>query len=122
MPFAMKEHQTAVLETTRTPARIVSKTVSYTPVLADANKVIEADTTSANTLLIPTNTAVAFDIGVVIGVYQQGSGLTTVAADTGVILRSSIGQSGSRALSGQFAEASIRKRGANDWVLVGDLA
>ena len=121
MPFGIKEHQTAVLGTTRTPARIVAKTASYTPVLADANKIIEIDSTSATTLLIPAESSVAFDIGVVLGVYQHDIGTISIAADSGVTIRSATGQTGTRALTGRYSEAGLRKRGADEWVLIGDL-
>jgi hypothetical protein len=122
MAFAIKEHQTAVLSTTRIPVRIVAKTASYTPVLADANKIIEVDSVSATTLTIPPNSSVAYDVGVVIGVYQHDVGTVSMAPGAGVTILSAIAQTGTRALSGRYSEGSLRKRDTDVWVLVGDLA
>lgn len=90
---------------------------SYTLVLTDAGRVVEMSNAAANTLTIPPNTSVAFPIGTIIEVYQVGAGQTTVAAGAGVTLRAPNGGK----LASQYATASVRKRGADEWVLAGDV-
>ena len=54
-----------------TNVTIDNKTASYTLVLADANKLIEVNNGSANTLGVPLNSTDAFPIGTQILVAQQ---------------------------------------------------
>ena len=121
MPFAILEHQTADMGATVRPARVSVKNSSHQAVLDDANSILEFDSASGTTLTIPPDSTTEFDVGVVIGVYQQNTGSVSIVPGSGVTLRSADGQTTSRVLTGQYAEASIRKRAANDWVLVGDL-
>ena len=92
---------------------------TYTAVLTDAGKTVERSNASANTFTIPPNSSVAFPIGCVIMIRQMGTGTTTVAAGSGVTIRS---RGGVLALAGQYADASISKRATDEWVLNGDLA
>jgi hypothetical protein len=59
---------------------------TYTLVLADASKHITMSNASANTLTIPPNSSVAFEIGTRIMVQQKGAGSTTIAAGAGVTI------------------------------------
>lgn len=93
-----------------------TQTASYTLVLTDAGKVVEMDVATANNLTVPPNSSVAFAVGTVIALYQMGAGQTTVVEGSGVTVRARNGLK----LSGQYAEASLRKRDTNEWVLVGD--
>jgi hypothetical protein len=95
------------------------QTTNYTLAIDDAVKVVEVDSTVARTVTIPTNATVAFPIGVSIPLFQANTGTVTVAAASGVTLRS---RGNLVNLAGQYAEASLRQRAANEWVLVGDLA
>jgi hypothetical protein len=121
VPFAISEHQTAELSATVRPAPVIVKTASYTAVLTDANHVIEFNSGVGTTLTIPPDSTTTFAVGVVIGVYRHGTGSLTIAPGAGVTIRSAGGVTGSRTISSQFGEASLRKRAANDWVLVGNL-
>lgn len=96
-----------------------TQTASYTLVLADAGKAVEVNSASAATVTVPPNSSVAFPAGTVVEVYQHGAGAVTVAAGVGVTIRS---RGGLLALAGQYASASLRKRGTDEWVLTGDLA
>lgn len=91
---------------------------AYGPVLADAGKVIELNNAATITVTIPLNATQAFPIGTVIELWQQGAGQVVVAAAGGVTIRSTEGK---LKLYGQYAAASLRKRGSDEWVLVGDL-
>lgn len=91
---------------------------NYQPVLADAGKVVEINKATAVNLTVPTDATVAFPIGTVIEIWQQGAGQVTVVAAGGVTIRSSEGK---LKIYGQYSGASLRKRAADEWVLVGDL-
>lgn len=95
-----------------------NQTDSYSLVLADAGKVIELNKATALNLTVPLNSTQAFPIDTVIELWQQGAGQVTVVATGGVTIRSSDGK---LKLYGQYAGASLRKRGTDEWVLVGDL-
>lgn len=98
------------------PVAINTQTVSYTLVLADAGKIIEMNVSSANNLTIPLNASVAFPIGTNITINQNGAGLTTIVATGGVTIRSF---GGALKMEGQYAGATIYKRGTDEWVLTG---
>lgn len=91
---------------------------TYTLALSDAGKVVELNNAAAITLTVPTNATVAFPIGTVIELWQQGAGQVTVAGAAGVTIRSTEAK---LKLYGQYAAASLRKRATDEWVLVGDL-
>ena len=92
---------------------------SYTAVLSDAGKLVERNNASANTFTIPPNSSVAFPVGTVIMVSQEGAGATTIVEGSGVSIESRGNLLG---LAGRYAEATLRKRGTDDWRMVGDLA
>ena len=91
---------------------------SYTLALSDAGKFVEMDVSTSNTLTIPQDSAVNFPSGTSIDVVQLGEGETTIVADTNVNIRSN---GGKLKLSGQYSAASLYKRDANDWIVIGDL-
>lgn len=97
---------------------IVNKTASYTLVLADANKLIEVNNGSANTLGVPLNATDAFPIGTQILIAQQGAGQTTITPVSGVTLRSS---GGKLKISAQYGVATLIKRATDEWYVAGDL-
>jgi hypothetical protein len=92
------------------------QTNDYTAVLADAGKIVELTKATAVALTIPPESSVDWPTGTVIGVYQGGAGNVTITAGAGVTIRNLA------ALRGQYAEASLRYRGSDEWVLEGDLA
>jgi hypothetical protein len=92
------------------------QTADYVAVLSDAGKVIELNKATAIDLEIPPASSVAWPTGTVISVYQAGAGNATVSEGAGVTIRNLA------ALRGQYAEASLRYRGSDEWVLEGDLA
>lgn len=96
-----------------------TQTASYTLVLADAGKLVELNVASANNLTVPPNSSVAFPVGTVITVRQYGAGTTTIVAGAGVTIRS---RGGLLNMAGQYAEATLTKRGTDEWVLSGDVA
>lgn len=97
---------------------------SYTLALADAGKSVEMSLGTATVLTVPTNAAVAFPVGTVIEVCRLGAGTVTLTPATGVVLRNRLEAAGttSRTITAQYSTVSLRKRAADEWVLVGDLA
>jgi hypothetical protein len=91
---------------------------SYTPVISDNNKIVEINNVGAVTLTVPPNSGVAFPIGATISVAQLGAGQITIAPGAGVTLRA---YNGNLRLAGQYAVASIIKRGTDDWWAAGNL-
>jgi hypothetical protein len=94
---------------------------TYTLVLADAGKVVELNNVAAISLLVPTNASVAFPIGTVVEIWNQGSGQTTVSATTPgtTTIRSPNGRT---AMGFQYGSATLRKRATDEWCLEGNLA
>ncbi len=101
-------------------ATLNTQTVSfYTLVLADRSKLVEMNNASANTVLVPVNSSVAYPVGTSIALSQLGAGNTKIAGDSGVSLLFS--PSATAVMSGQMALASLVKRSTNSWYLSGDL-
>ena len=91
---------------------------TYTLVLADAHKLVTLSNASGITLTVPPNSSVAFETGDQVNLLQLGAGQVTVAAGSGVTLRSE----GSKVkLAGQYALATLVKIASDEWVLVGNL-
>jgi len=88
------------------------KTENYTIAIEDLGKIVQMNKSGAATLTIPNNSSAEFPIGSVVGVYNRSSDAVTVSFAEGVTVRNA----GSIA---QYSEASIRKRGTNEWVMVG---
>jgi hypothetical protein len=86
---------------------------SYTLALKDTDGVVEMNNAGANTLTVPPNSSVAFNIGDQISVVQAGAGTTTIAAGAGVTVRNAGAISG-----GQFKTAKLIQRAANDWIQI----
>lgn len=101
-----------------TEITINTQTINYILDLTDANKLIEMNVGSANTLTIPTNIVAPFPIGTQILIAQYGAGQTTITPAGTVTLRSSGGKTKT---SAQYAMATLVKRGTNEWYLAGDI-
>lgn len=92
---------------------------SYSLVLADAGLVVECNNAGAIALTVTKSATVAWAIGTIIEVWQQGAGQVTLTPDTGVTFRSD----GSKVkTAAQYATVSLRYRATDEWVLSGDLA
>ena len=99
--------------------RTSTETLSYTLQLSDNKSVIETNKTSANTVIVPLNSSVAFPIGSSIDIVQTGVGQTTITPAEGVTIKSSNSET---KLTGQYSGSTIYKRATNEWVLFGDLS
>lgn len=91
--------------------------LNYTLVTADAVSVVEGTKATAQTVTVPPNSSVAFPIGTVIEVVQQGAGQITLTAGAGVTIRTA----SSLTTRAQYSSVFLRKRGVNEWVANGDL-
>jgi hypothetical protein len=89
--------------------------LTYTLALTDAGKIVEMNRASANTVTIPPNATIAFDVNAVVDIVQYGAGQTTIAAGSGVTVRSAAGLK----IAAQYGGVSAYKRGTNEWVVVG---
>ena len=94
-----------------------SQTASYTLVAADRGKLVEMNVGSANNLTVPLDSSVNFPTGTQIDILQVGSGQTTVVATGGVTINGTPGLK----IRAQWGGATLIKRAANTWVLIGDL-
>jgi hypothetical protein len=93
-----------------------NQTASYTLVLADAGRVVEVNNAAAVNLTVPPNASVAFPVGTVVEVWQQGAGQVTVVAGAGVTIRTP----STLLLRAQYSSVTLRKRATNEWVIGGD--
>ena len=96
-----------------------SKTADYTLVLTDRDKMIEVNSSSALTISIPTDASVNFPIGTSIDLLRVGSGAVTIAAATPAT--TTLNHTPGNKLRAQWSSATLFKRAANTWVLMGDL-
>lgn len=94
-----------------------TQTSSYTLALADNTNLVEMDSSSANTVTIPSDSAVAFPVGSAIDIFQRGTGQTTLVAGSGVTLLYTPGLK----LRARYSAATAIKRSANTWIVTGDL-
>lgn len=101
----------------RTP--IVQKSASYTlSALSERDSLIEMGSSSALTLTIPTNSAVAYPVGTSIDILQTSTGQVTIAAAGGVTVNATPGLK----LRTQWSGVTLFKRATDTWVVYGDLS
>ena len=102
------------------PLQINAQTgTTYTFVLADAGKMVTSSNASAQTLTVPPNSSVAFDIGTQIMVQNIGSANCTLAQGSGVTINS---KDSNKEIDGQYAAATLIKTATDTWSLIGALA
>lgn len=97
-----------------------AQTATYTLALTDKNKMVEMNVGSANILYVPTDASVNFPVGATIDVLQTGTGKTQIAAVSSGT--TTINSASGFYLRAQWSSATLIKRAANTWVVVGDLA
>lgn len=101
-------------------AGIVDRTASFTLSSADAGRTIDINTSSNNTVTIPTNAQDPIPVGTQFVFIQSGTGQTAFApsnAQTVTILS----KLNNRKISSRYAQAVLIKKAENTWYLVGDL-
>lgn len=102
-----------------TALEINTQTADYQLILSDGGTLLETDVAIANTITIPADATVNFPIGTEIAVVQYGAGQTSFLPAVGVTINSA---GGLLSLASQFSAATLIKRAANEWYLIGDLA
>ena len=90
---------------------------TYTPVLADAGKLVTLTNAAAITVTLPSDASVAFPLNTVIDFAGMGAGLVTIVAGSGATKNPS-----STVTRAQYVAVSAIKVAANTWLVVGDLA
>lgn len=98
-------------------AAITSQTGSYTIVTGDVNNVVEYNSASAGTFTIPADNSF-WPVGRRMEVLQVSSGQVTIAGGSGV----TVNGTPTTKTRTQWSGATIIKRAANTFVVVGDLA
>lgn len=101
------------------PRTLNTKTNNYTLAIADGGGIVRMNVASANDLIVPPNSTVAFLIGTEIDIVQSGAGKTTFVAGSGVTINS---PSGALEISVQYGAAKLRKVATDTWELAGNLA
>jgi hypothetical protein len=107
---------------------LAGKVASYTPIipktsgytlssLSERDSLIEVSSGSAVSVTIPPDSAVNYPIGTSVDVLQTSTGQVTIAAGAGVTVNATPGLK----LRAQWSSASLLKRAANTWVVMGDL-
>lgn len=92
---------------------------NYTLVLTDAGKTIyKASGGAGETITIPANASVAFPVGTVIEVINQGGGDLSLAITTDTLTWLGVGSTGTRTI-GDDGSAVIRKVTSTAWVVSG---
>lgn len=103
-------------------AEVIEKTGAYTLALTDSAKIIRVNSASNITVTIPpTGTGggeVDFPIGTQIGIIRQGTGTVTIAAGSGVTIRSVDSKT---KIKGQYSSAALLQITTSEWILVGSL-
>ena len=89
-----------------------------TLVLTDSGNVILPVNSSPLIITVPPNSSVAFPIGTQIDLLHFSVSTITLAAGSGVTLRS---KDSNKQLNGLYSAATLLKVGTDDWVLFGDL-
>ena len=98
---------------------ISQKTDSYTlSSLTERDSMIEISKSSAVTLTVPADATIDYPVGTSINILQTGAGQVTVAPVSGTV---TVNATPGLKLRAQWSSATLVKRAANTWVLLGDL-
>lgn len=114
-----KSLEEQVYYASRRAPSITTYTTDHIVSLANRSAVIEMDVAGANTVTVPSDTDVDFPATFETIIVQYGAGQTTIVAGAGVTINS---DSGLLAIATQFSAATLMRRGANEWYLIGNLA
>ena len=97
-------------------------TTTYTLVLTDQGKMIEADFSTNIVITVPLNSNVAFPIGTEIAFVKRGSGNAQIIGESGFAGSVTVNSvSGLYTLKDQYGVASLVKVDTNEWYLYGNL-
>ena len=97
---------------------IISKTADYTlSNLSERDSLIEINASGSTTLTVPADSSTNYPVGTSLDILRVGAGAVTVSPAAGVTLNYTPGNK----LRAQWSSATLVKRAANTWVLLGDL-
>ena len=94
------------------------RTTNYTLVIGDDGIIIETNSASAIVITVPLDSTTNFSIGSKITIIRANSGAASVAGASGVTVNATPGL----VLRAQWSAATLLKRAANSWLLMGDLS
>jgi hypothetical protein len=95
-----------------------SKSASYTLTASDAGKHIYV-TVTGQTITIPANSSVAFEIGTAITIVNAAAVSTSIAITTDTLLLANAGTTGTRTLAA-YGVATLIKITATSWIVSGN--
>lgn len=93
-------------------------TASYTLAAGDAGDLLQFDTGGTVTVTVPADATYSFPVGCQINLLAVGTGVVNTAAASAVTLNGTPGTK----LRAQWSSATLIKRAANTWVIIGDLS
>ena len=99
--------------------RNVQTGTAYTLVITDRGKLLEFSNAGAVTLTVPTNAAVAFEIGDRVDVLLTSNGSVAIVGASGVTIAA---EGGITTISSQWTRVTLIKRTTDDWVITGGSA
>lgn len=101
----------------------ISRTVSATTtaLIGDRGACVVMNTASANSFQIPTDVTLNYDIGTVLTIFVQSTGVTTISAVTPGTT-TVVSSSGTFTVRAQNCFAQAWKLAANSWVVFGDMS
>lgn len=98
---------------------ITNRTASYTlSSLSERDSLIEVASSSATTITIPSDATLNFPVGTSLDILQSSTGQVTIAGAGGVTVNGTPGLK----LRSQWSTATLFKRAANTWLVMGDLS
>jgi hypothetical protein len=98
-------------------ATINTVSTNYTLQLSDISGIVEVDT--AATITVPEEGTTNFPIGTSIDIVNLSIGEVLISQDPGVLISS---KDDASKITSQYSAATIYKRAANEWVLIGDIS
>ena len=94
------------------------RTTNYTLVIGDDGIIVETNSASNIIITVPADATTNFPIGTRITILRANTGAATVTGAVGVTVNATPGLN----LRAQWSAATLLKRAANTWVLMGDLS
>jgi hypothetical protein len=94
------------------------RTTNYTLAIADDGIIVETNSASNIIITVPLDSTTNFPIGTRITILRANTGAASVAGAVGVTVNATPGLN----LRAQWSAATLLKRAANTWVLMGDLS
>ena len=101
------------------PASINGQSSAYTLAISDAGKIVEMTNSTDVAITIPPSGTTNFPVGTQIVVVRNNSGKVSFTPGAGVTLFS---DSSKQYISTQYSAATLVKRAADEWYLIGNLS